>query len=65
LSQAAGGKRKEKVFIVLDREAQAALWNVCVDKDPQEALDFVLKVIEPQARKHMPCLEGKMGMNMK
>ncbi len=59
------GKRKEKIFIVLNREDQEALWNVCVDKDPQEALDFVLKKIEPQARKHMPCLEGTMGMGLK
>ncbi len=51
----------EKVFVVLSDEDQTMLHSICVDKDPQEALDFVLKRIVPQLKKISPCL-GEMGI---
>lgn len=53
-------ERNNKVFIVLDEDDQALLKSVYVDKDPDEALHFVLKHIVPKAKKKMPCLAGEL-----
>ncbi len=53
-------ERSKKVFIVLDEEDQKLLNSVYVDKDPEEALHFVLKHIVPKAKKKMPCLAGEL-----
>ncbi len=44
-----------KVFIVLDEKEQVEMERIHIDKDPEEALDFVLNVIAPQVRKKVPC----------
>ncbi len=44
-----------KVFIVLDEKEQVQIERVRIDKDPGEALDFILNVIGPQVRKKVPC----------
>ena len=49
-----------KVFIVLDEEEQVALERVCLDKDPREALEFVLRSIAPKVKKTLPCLAGEL-----
>lgn len=56
---------KEKIFVVISKDDEGVLESICLDKDPQEALRFVLERIVPQVKKHRPCLEGKMGMSMK
>ena len=53
-----------KVFIVIDDKDQLDLQSICVDKDPQEALEFILKRIVPQLNKKAPCL-GEMGIPTK
>lgn len=49
-----------KVFVVLDEEDQVRLQSVCLDKDPEEALQFVLKRVVPKVRKQVPCLAGQL-----
>lgn len=45
-----------KVFVTLDERDQVALQSICLDKDPREALQFVLKVIAPKLHKQVPCI---------
>ncbi len=52
--------RSNKVFIVLDEEEQMLLKSICVDKDPEEALHFVLKKVAPKVHKKAPCLAGQL-----
>lgn len=49
-----------KVFVVLDDRDQVLLQSICMDKDPQEALQFVMKRIAPKVKKQVPCLDGKL-----
>lgn len=46
-----------KVFVVLDEEADLKAQRICIDKDPEEALEFVLRYIVPQLRKRAPCMD--------
>lgn len=48
------------VFIVLDEKEQLALERICLDKDPREALEFVLRSIAPKVKKAVPCLAGEL-----
>ncbi len=47
---------EKKVFITLDDKDQVILQSICLDKDPQEALYFVLKRIAPKLKKQVPCI---------
>ncbi|MEL7568627.1 MAG: hypothetical protein AAGU27_27690 [Dehalobacterium sp.] len=49
-----------KVFVALNEEEQLKLESICTDKDPEEALEFVLKVIVPRLKKTVPCMSGKL-----
>jgi len=46
----------DKVLVVLDRDALILLERILVDRDPAEALDFVLRQVAPQVQKRVPCL---------
>ncbi|MDW7739940.1 MAG: hypothetical protein SCJ97_07795 [Bacillota bacterium] len=46
----------KKVFVVLDDQDQVMLQSICMDKDPEEALYFVLKRIAPKLHKQVPCI---------
>lgn len=48
-----------KVYIVLDDSEQVELERICLDKEPGDALRFVLKTIVPKLRKQVPCLSGE------
>ncbi len=47
---------EKKVFVTLDDEDQVMLQSICLDKDPEEALHFVLKRIAPKVKKQVPCI---------
>ncbi len=47
---------EKKVFVTLDDEDQVMLQSICLDKDPKEALHFVLKRIAPKVKKQVPCI---------
>jgi protein-arginine kinase len=49
-----------KVFVALDDRDQVILQSICVDKNPQEALRFVLKNIAPKLHKQVPCIAREM-----
>ncbi len=49
-----------KVFVALDDRDQVILQSICLDKDPQEALQFVLKNIAPKLHKQVPCIAREM-----
>jgi hypothetical protein len=49
-------KVDKKVFVVLDDQDQVMLQSICMDKDPEEALYFVLKRIAPKLHKQVPCI---------
>ncbi|SDC00421.1 MULTISPECIES: hypothetical protein [unclassified Candidatus Frackibacter] len=40
-----------KVFIGLDEDDQLQLERICLDKDPQEALEFILEKVAPKVEK--------------
>ena len=47
---------ERKVFVTLDDQDQVMLQSICLDKDPEEALHFVLKRIAPKLKKEVPCI---------
>jgi hypothetical protein len=47
---------EKKVFVTLDDKDQVMLQSICIDKDPEEALYFVLKRIAPKLHKQVPCI---------
>ena len=47
---------EKKVFVTLDDEDQVMLQSICLDKDSEEALHFVLKRIAPKVKKQVPCI---------
>ncbi len=47
---------EQKVFVALGEEDMVMLQSICLDKDPQEALYFVLKRIAPKLKKQLPCI---------
>ncbi|QGP93301.1 hypothetical protein MGLY_27080 [Neomoorella glycerini] len=47
-----------KVLIALNEEEQLMLQRICLDKDAEEALEFVLQKIAPKIPKKIPCLAG-------
>lgn len=47
----------EKALIVLDQRELLRLEEVCLDRDPQVALSFVLEAIAPKIRHRAPCLD--------
>lgn len=49
-----------KTFIALDEKEQIMVERICLDKDPQEALAFVMQVIAPRIKKPIPCLAGEL-----
>lgn len=49
-----------KIFFVLSEEDLVKLESICIDKDPDEALHFVLKKVAPQVKKPLPCLAGQL-----
>ncbi len=49
-----------KIFFVLSEEELVELESICIDKDPDEALHFVLKKVAPQVKKPLPCLAGQL-----
>ena len=52
------------MFIALDQEDMITLESIRLDKDPEEALEFVLKTIYPRVEKKAPCL-GQQGMGIR
>lgn len=50
----------KKVFVTLNEEDQVMLQSICLDKDPEEALYFVLKRIAPKVKKQVPCIAGEI-----
>ncbi|MDP2873372.1 MAG: hypothetical protein Q8P31_12660 [Bacillota bacterium] len=53
-----------KVLIVFDELEQVAIQRICLDKDPNEALQFVLQVIEPKLHRRVPCMEKSLDMRL-
>lgn len=51
---------EKKVFVTLDDEDQVILQSICLDKDPEEALFFVLKRIAPKLHKQVPCIAREL-----
>lgn len=53
-----------KVFVVLDDREQMTVKKIWMDKDPEEALDFVVKVLAPKVRAKAPCFSagGKLRL---
>ncbi|MDO9535284.1 MAG: hypothetical protein Q7J85_08130 [Bacillota bacterium] len=49
-----------KIFFVLEEKDLVTLESICLDKDPEEAMHFVLKRVVPQVRKQLPCLAGQL-----
>lgn len=49
-----------KAFVALNEEDQLKLESICTDKDPKEALEFVLKIIVPRLKKTVPCMAGEL-----
>ncbi len=45
-----------KVFVTLDDQDQVALQSICLDKDAEEALQFILKRVVPKLNKQVSCL---------
>lgn len=45
-----------KVFVTLDDQDQVMLQSICLDKDSEEALYFVLKRIAPKLHKQVNCI---------
>ena len=54
----------EAVFIAFDQEDMVTLESIKLDKDPEEALEFVLKTVYPRVEKKAPCL-GQQGMGIR
>lgn len=50
----------EKALVVLDQRELLRLEEVCLDRDPELALKFVLETIAPKIRHRAPCLD-KVG----
>ena len=51
---------QEKVLRSLSKEEQAMIRSICVDKDPEEAVYFVTKVLAPKIKKKVPCLANEI-----
>ncbi len=51
------GTQADKALLVLDQRELLKLEEVCLDKDPQTALKFVLEVVAPKIRHRAPCLD--------
>ncbi len=49
-----------KIFFVLKEEDLVMLERICLDKDADDALHFVLKKVAPQVGKALPCLAGQL-----
>lgn len=56
---------EKKVFVTLDDEDQVMLQSICLDKDPDEALFFVLKKIAPKLHKQVPCIAREVMKSWK
>ena len=56
---------EKKVFVTLDDEDQVMLQSICLDKDPEEALYFVLKRIAPKLHKQVPCIAREVMKSWK
>jgi len=53
----------DKALIVLDAKELVRLEEVCLDRDPEVALRFVLEVIAPKIRDRAPCLDKMREMS--
>ena len=51
---------QEKALVSLSKEEQAMIRSICVDKDPEEAVYFVTKVLAPKIKKKVPCLAREL-----
>jgi len=51
---------QEKALVSLSKEEQAMIRSICVDKDPEEAVYFVTKVLAPKIKKKVPCLASEI-----
>lgn len=49
----------EKVLLALNEEEQIMVKSICMDKDPQEAIYFVTKILAPKIKKKVPCLAAE------
>lgn len=49
-----------KAFIVVGEEEQVWLQRICIDGDAREALEFLRRVVLPQLKKQIPCMQGKI-----
>lgn len=56
---------EKKVFVTLDDNDLVALQSICLDKDPEEALYFVLKKIAPKVHKYVPCIAREIMKSWK
>ncbi len=52
--------KQEKALVSLSKEEQAMIRSICVDKDPEEAVYFVTKVLAPKIKKKVPCLANEI-----
>lgn len=52
-----------KVLIVLDEEKQLWAQRICLDRDPEEALAFLLECVRPQLHKRVPCMDKALEMH--
>jgi len=51
---------EEKALISLNKEELKIVNSICVDKDPEEAIYFVNKILAPKLQKKVPCLAGEI-----
>jgi len=47
-------------FIVLTDEEKLAVLRIDLDKDAQEALEFITRVLAPKIREKSPCLSNEL-----
>ncbi len=50
----------KKAFVAFNDEDVVMINRICVDKDPEDALYFVMKRIVPKLKKQLPCLAGQL-----
>lgn len=55
-----GGEPVAASFIVLTDEEKLAVLRIDLDKDAQEALEFITRVLAPKIREKSPCLSNEL-----
>jgi len=51
-----------KVFVALDEMEQLTVERICLDRDPDDALEFLAKCILPRLHKANPCVDKALAL---